>query len=372
MVKLALPSDIDALIITNPYNILYLCGFKGFSDTEREAILVCHSGLSRIKQKDSGVASLPRMTMFTLITARLYQTEANKLKSKDLDVKISSERDKIQQLIFETLKGCQKIGFEKSNLTVAEHERYKNLLPGKDFIATENIVEDLRKIKTAGEIAKIEKAQIISQNALASLLPTIKAGQTEAELAERLESIMRSLGSQGAAFTSIIASGPNSGIPHHATSDRRLTIHDTLLFDFGAKYQYYCADLSRTVFVGKPNGRQVNIYNHVANAQRSAIAKITNGIKNHEPFQTANNLFIKNKLDSYFLHGLGHGIGLEVHEEPYLRHTANEQALTNNMVFSVEPGLYFPWGGVRIEDLVVIENGKPRVLGKMQEGIVVV
>jgi|SRR3989344_407730 len=378
MLKLTLPSDIDALIVTNPYNILYLSGFKGISDTEREAILICHSGplrrsdseasLSRIKQKDSGVASLPRMT---LITARLYEVEANRLKSNNLDVKIASERDQTQQFIFDTLKNYQKIGFEKDNLTVAEHEKYQNLLPGKDFIATQNIVENLRQIKTADEIAKIEKAQVISQQALVSLLPTIKVGQTELEIAERLESIMRALGSQGTAFTTIVASGPNSGIPHHRTSDRRLKIHDTLLFDFGAKYQNYCADLSRTVFIGKVSDRQANIYNHVASAQKAAIAKIQKEIKLKDAYDFAFDIFKSAKLHDYFTHGLGHGIGLEVHEAPYLRRTTDE-LFQNGMVFSVEPGLYFDWGGVRIEDLVVIQNGKPRVLGKMQEEIVVV
>lgn len=385
MRKLVLPSNIDALIITNPYNILYLSGFKGISETEREAVLIVtgKEGLEGLEDKEgiarksskSSQSSVPSQPSLTLITARLYQAEANKLKSAQLDVKIASERDQTQQFIFETLEGCQKIGFEKNNLTVAEHEKYQNLLPGRDLMATENIVENQRMIKTADEIKAIEKAQVISQKALDSLLPTIAVGQTELEIAERLESIMRSLGSQGLAFGTIVASGPNSGIPHHATSDRRLTIHDTLLFDFGAKYQNYCADLSRTVFVGKPSDEQVNIYNHVAQAQKAALAKITHGVKSHEPFHAANDIFKEKALEPYFLHGLGHGIGLEVHEAPYLRNQrleTRDQELTNGMVFSVEPGLYFDWGGVRIEDLVVVENGKARALGKMQEEIIVV
>jgi len=370
MNKLTLASNLDALIVTNSYNILYLSGFKGISDTEREAVLVAKG--SKSSKSVKGFKGNTTRSNLVLITARLYQTEANKLKSAKLDVKIASERDQTQKFLFEALKNSQKIGFEKDNLTVGEYEKYKNLLPGKDFIACENIIENLRQIKTKEEIAKIEKAQIISQKALESLLPTISVGQTELEIAKKLESIMRSLGSQGLAFGTIIASGPNSGIPHHTTSDRRLTINDTLLFDFGAKYQNYCADLSRTVFVGKPTDRQANIYNHVAHAQKAAIAKIGHGTKSHEPFHTVNDIFKENSLEQYFLHGLGHGIGLEVHELPYLRSKANDTQLTNGMVFSVEPGLYFPWGGVRIEDLVVVENGKANVLGKMQDALVII
>lgn len=411
MINFTLPANLDALIVTNPYNILYLSGFKGISDTEREAVLIAKS-IKGIKS----TKSIKGKVKLTLITAKLYQAEANRLKSKHLDVKIASERDQYTQFLVKTLEGCQQIGFEEENLTYAEYQRYAKILKAQSkqrdrnaqktrsrlvneqlesytrrdlvflasqgktlsssstLIPTKNIVENMRQIKTPEEVRNIEKAQIISQKALDSLLPTIKQGQTELEIAERLESIMRSLGSQDTAFTTIVASGPNSGVPHHVTSDRRLTIHDTLLFDFGAKYQNYCADFSRTVFVGEPSDEQANIYNHVAQAQKSAISKISHGIQTHEPFHAANNRFKNNQLDSYFLHGLGHGIGLEVHELPSLRSlpTTNHELLTNFMVFSVEPGLYFPWGGVRIEDLVVIEKGKPRVLGKMQSGIVVV
>lgn len=360
------PADIDALIVTNSYNIFYLAGFKGISETEQEAILVIKGGKS--------IESIKGIEGKTLITARLYQAEANKLKSPSLEIKIASERDQIMKHIFEALKGTQKIGFEQNDLTVSQFNKFKDLLPGRDLIATENLVENMRVIKTGAEIKKIEKAQIISQKALESLLPTIEIGQTEAEIAQRLESIMRNLGSQGSSFGTIVASGPHSGIPHHFTGTRKIKKGDTLLFDFGAKYQNYCADLTRTVFIGKPSDRQANIYNHVARTQKAAIAKITHGMKTHEPFQTASDIFKEKSLEKYFLHGLGHGIGLEVHEKPYLRKlsTTNNELLTNNMVFSVEPGLYFPWGGVRIEDLVVIQNGQGKVLGKMEKELIII
>jgi len=136
---------------------------------------------------------------------------------------------------------------------------------------------------------------------------------------------------------------------------------------------YYCADLSRTIFIGKISDRQRNIYHHVLTAQKRAIEIITSGIKASDVYNTANDYFKKHKLDKYFLHGLGHGIGLDVHETPHLRSglpTTNNQLLTNKMVFSVEPGLYFPWGGIRIEDLIVIKNGRAKVLGKLIDEII--
>ncbi|MBI3341527.1 aminopeptidase P family protein [Candidatus Curtissbacteria bacterium] len=347
-----LPNDMDALIVTNPYNILYLSGFKGISDTEREAILI-------VKNKQS-----------ILITAKLYREEASKLKTK---VVYTNERDTLMLALQQTLKGAQKIGFEEKDLKVSEFNNFKTLLPGKDLIGTRDLIENLRAVKTSDEVKKIEKAQIISQNALALLLKSLKTGQTEQEIAQRLALIVQKVGGEGLSFESIVASGPNSGIPHHKTGNRKIKTGDTLLFDFGAKYQNYCADVTRTVFVGKASDRQVNIYNHVMCAQQNAIEKVQRELKLKDAYNLAYEVFEDAQLHDYFIHGLGHGVGLEVHESPYLRASSkDEDLLQDNMVFSVEPGLYFPWGGVRIEDLVVLQNGKAKVLGNIKKEIIVV
>ncbi|MCR4325142.1 MAG: Xaa-Pro peptidase family protein [Candidatus Curtissbacteria bacterium] len=342
--------NLDAFIVTNPFNVLYLSGFKGISPTEREAILI--------------FAPKPN-----LITAKLYQAEAQKVASKDLKVKIARERGEIENFIKKLFKKANRIGFEAHNLTVAELKRYKKYAPHAKFIETQNEIENLRLIKTAEEVKKIEKAQIISQQAFDQIIKTLRAGQSEEEIAERLERIMKTLGGEGLAFVTIIASGPNASLPHHQTGKRRIAKGEVLLFDFGAKYQNYCADLSRTIFIGSAKDEHKNIYNHVLKAQRKAIEKVTHGIKSHLAFDAANDIFKENNLEEYFIHGLGHGIGLEVHEAPHVRSKIKDQ-LTENMVFSIEPGLYMDWGGVRIEDLVTIKNGKARVLGKQVEGLI--
>ena len=350
--KLLSAKNIDGLIVTNPYNILYLTGFQGISPTEREATLTV--------TKDHA----------TLITARLYQKEAQKVSSKNLKIKIANERNEIDKFIESSLINATSVGFEEADLKYSEFLKYKKLLTPAKLVGQKNLIEDLRIVKSEDEISKIEKAQLITQKTFTQIIKTLKLGETEAEIAHKMASILRSLDAQGQAFEAIVASGPNSGKPHHVTGNRKIKNGDTLLFDFGAKYQNYCADFSRTVFIGKASDTQRNIYSHVLTAQKKALDKIKHGIKNHEPYHAANNHFKKNRLEKYFTHGLGHGIGLEVHELPYLRTKINTKRLTNQMVFSVEPGLYFNWGGVRLEDLVTIKNGGLKILGKLIDKII--
>ena len=351
---------LDALIVTNPFNILYLTGFKGVSPLEREAIAI-------VTRKQ-----------ITLITARLYQAEAQHAKTTfkgdSLDVRIAAERGEINKfiksVIFSTpdveqvdTKGLT-VGFEAHHLTFSEFRAFRKLLKGSKLTPTRHLIEDLRIIKDDREIKYIEQAQIISQKAFEQIIKTIKVGQTEAEIAERLEKIIKSLGAQGLAFETIVASGKNSAKPHHVTSNKQLTINDILLFDFGAKYKNYCADLSRTIFVGRAKDEQKNIYDHVAQAQVGAILKIKAGIRASVPYNLTVAYFKKHAHHDKFIHSLGHGIGLEVHEKPSLSKKSKDK-LAKNMVFSIEPGLYFPaWGGVRIEDLVTIKNGKTKLLGQ--------
>ncbi len=337
---------LDGLIVTNPVNIFYLTGFRGVSPAEREAILIVNQYRS------------------ALITARLYQSEALQFKSKSLDVKIASERNEINKFIKDQLAKSKNVAFEEHDLKFSEFRQFKKLLKGKKLVPLKHLVEDLRIIKTADEIKKIERAQTISQQAFSKIIKTVKVGQTEAEIAETLAKIIKSLGGQGLAFEPIIASGPNSALPHHVTSNRKIKAGEVLLFDFGAKYANYSADLSRTVFVGRAREEHAKIYHHVALAQQKAIAEIKHGIKAPRAHKTATSHFKKNNLEEYFLHSLGHGIGIEIHEKPSLS-AKSKDILKEGMVFSVEPGLYFPdWGGVRIEDLVIIQNGQAKILGQ--------
>ena len=299
--KLIKENNLDGFIVTNPINIFYLTGFKGVLPQERESILVFNPSA-------------------TLITAMIYQNEARRIKTKNLKVKIVNERNQILDFAKTLLsqkhpRGVEsfhlggeirskdrKIGFEEEDLKFSEHKLLtSNQKPESrnEFIPFKNLVEDLRVIKTDGEIKRIEKAQTISQKAFNILVKTIKIGQTEAEIAEVLAKIIKSQGADSLAFESIIAAGKNAGLPHYATGRKKIKKGQVLLFDFGAKYQDYCADLSRTIFIGRVPSHQKNIYMHVATAQKAAIAKITHGLKASDAYHTANNLFRK-QSSSFF------------------------------------------------------------------------
>lgn len=388
--KLLAQHKLDGFIVTNPVNIFYLTGFRGISPAEREGLLITNPHGS------------------TLITARLYQNEAKKLTRPHprgevkttpgqhpggvidgLNIKIVDERHQIFTAIrrfFQNTKRVglptvvrhsrTKVGFEQFDLTFGEYQEFKKQIPAT-LIPIKDLIESRRAIKTADEIEKIERAQIISQKAFGQLIKTLQAGQTEEEIANRLAKIIKSLGGQGLAFESIVASGSHSGSPHHVTSQKPIKKGDILLVDFGAKYQDYCADLTRTVFIGKATDRGRNIYRHVEKAQKAAIDKLKHGLKASEAYHTANNLFKNLKLEKHFTHSLGHGIGLAVHEKPHLRPLPSksnkgqkDEILIGGMVFSVEPGLYFPWGGIRIEDLVTIQNDHPKILGNLTKGLI--
>ncbi|OGD86650.1 hypothetical protein A2164_01030 [Candidatus Curtissbacteria bacterium RBG_13_35_7] len=347
--KILKDNNLNGLIITNPYNIFYLTGFIGANAHNRESILIVTPN------------------KFILITSSLYQFESRKLKSKFLNLKIARYKNEINQHIINVFKNLipkSKIGFEEHDLKVSEHKEYKKLLKDNKLIPTKNIIENLRSIKSQDEIKNIEKAQKISQRAFEKLIQTVKCGQTENEIADNLQKIIKSLGAGYLAFDPIVASGPNSAKPHYLTGNRRLKTNDILLVDFGAKYHSYCADLTRTIFVGHASDRFRNIYAFIQSIQQKSIAKITTNLKASTVFNYANSIIKKNKFERNFLHSLGHGVGLEIHENPHLGKNSQD-TLRQNMIFSIEPGLYFPsWGGIRIEDLVVIKNTKAIILGK--------
>jgi len=338
-------NKVDSLLITNPTNIFYLTGFKGVSPTEREALLILR------KPKN------------ILVTAKLYQAEAKKIASPNLEVKIAAERNEYETFIRESFKGVKRLGFESHDLKYLEFQKFKKYAKASKFIPTKNIIENLRITKSQAEIQHITKAQLITQTAFEQIIKIIKVDQTEQEISNKLIQIMKSYEAQGPSFNPIVASGPHSALPHHVTGNRKIKKGDSLLLDFGAKYKNYCADFSRTIFIGPPNTTQQKIYDLVFKSQQTAIKKLTAGVGAKSIHNQALNVFKQEKLENRFIHSLGHGIGLEVHEKPSLSAKSKDK-LTPGMVFSIEPGLYFPWGGVRIEDLAVMGTKDAKIIGK--------
>lgn len=224
------------------------------------------------------------------------------------------------------------------------------------------IVETLRAQKDASELALIQRAINVSDLAFAELLDALHPEMTERQAAEVFRRNVQLSGGDDVSFDTIVATGPHGAMPHAPPRDVVIEQHQPLVVDMGARVQRYCSDLTRTIVPGQPDARFREIYSIVHGAQRAAIEGIESGMTGQQADAFARDHITRSGYGEQFGHGLGHGIGLQVHEAPHLGQTSTD-VLLDGMVFTIEPGIYIPgWGGVRIEDIVVLENGKPRVL----------
>jgi Xaa-Pro aminopeptidase len=343
--KLLTQQSLDATLISSPANIIYLTNFSHFSHTEREAFLL-------ITKKNRYILTDGRYTdaVKKHITEMSYKnkfqlTEISSQNSFENLLKNIVEKEKILSL-----------GIETNNITFSEHKKIapyvKNI---KHFDLTE-----LRITKDKEEISAIQKACALGDKTFAFILEKIKPGITEKEVAFEMESFIRKNGAE-ISFNTIVAFGKNAAFPHHKTSNEQLKNNDVILLDFGVKYENYCSDMTRTIFFGKASPEQKHVYTTVLTAQQKAIEYLEKNIKNQIPLscidKIARDYIISQKFPS-IPHSLGHGIGLEVHETPSLS-SKSKEIVKNGMVFSIEPGIYLTDSiGVRIEDLIAIQDNK--------------
>ena len=267
--------------------------------------------------------------------------------------------------------GAQRLGFESAHITVQFLETLQQSLEKKsvktELVAVNGIVEELRTIKEPAEIENVRQAVAIGDRAFDEVEKIITAGMTERQIAWEMEKRLREFGSEALPFEIIVAAGENAALPHHLPADRPVTAGDTIVIDMGARFGGYASDLTRTVCVGKPDEQFRKVYGIVLDAQKAALAIIRDGITGNDADAAARNVIKSAGYGEDFGHGLGHGIGLVVHESPRLS-PGSDDILTEGMVFSVEPGIYLSgWGGVRIEDTVVIEHGELKVLSQARK-----
>lgn len=329
---------VDGFLISSSANIFYLSGFDRF--------LVDHDGFLLITPKNN-----------YLITSPLY-THAVKKFTPDLPVLETSGDIWYSQMIKKvvTEEKLKVIGFEEHDLRVNE---YLDLQ--EDGVTLKSVsLRSLRSQKDEEEVAKIQEASRLTDETFAHILPFIREGVTEMELATRMQEFLRSKAAD-MGFPSIVAFGQHSAVPHHMTSDEKLAKNSFILFDFGAGYKKYVSDMSRTVFFGSPSSEQVRLYETVKKSQQAAVAYIEKNIGGDLFGKTVDEVSRKVIADAKFPvypHALGHGVGLEVHEAPTLSQYSPEK-LIDGMVFTIEPGIYVPGaGGVRIEDVYTIQNKK--------------
>jgi Xaa-Pro aminopeptidase len=264
-----------------------------------------------------------------------------------------------------------KLGFESWHVSLALYRRMDDIMkklesPPK-LVPLEGLVESLRAIKDAEEIEIMAQVAAISDRAFAYIEQIIKPGMSEKEVAWELEKYMREHGSQAVPFDVIVASGPDAALPHARPSERAIQEGEPVLMDIGARVSGYCSDLSRTVCPGQPDDEFKKIYDIVLGAQLTAMELVKESMTGDQADRLARTVIAEAGYAEAFGHALGHGVGLVAHEAPRLG-PGSDDKLASGMVFTIEPGIYLPgWGGVRIEDLIVLDNGKTRVLSKARK-----
>ena len=271
-------------------------------------------------------------------------------------------------------ENIKKVLLETDFVNLDSFERMKNVFEGIE-VATDNslsqTINSLRQIKSAEEIECIKKSQEITDNTFTHILNFIKEGITEREIALELEFFMRKSGSEGVAFDTIAVSGKNSSLPHGVPTDKPLEAGDFLTMDFGAVYNGYCSDMTRTVAIGYVTDEQQKVYDTVLNAQLSALKEIAPNKVCKEIDKIARDI-INKEFEGCFGHGLGHSVGLEIHENPALN-TRDETLLKAGIIMTVEPGIYLPDKfGVRIEDMVLITDTSHENLTKSPKELIII
>lgn len=339
--------QVNALFISNRTNIRYLTGFVGVEDRDAFVLLV----------KDK--------TYF--FTNSLYIEQA-----KDLSPTLISRENPISK---EVAKVCnalniKKLGFEDTNLTVAELAKLKQVMPDVEFVPTRDRIETLRMIKRKEEMENIKLAAKITDQCFSYICKRIRPGITEARLAWEIEGFFK-FRAGDVAFSPIVAYNEHSSEPHYAKrGNSPLRKNSLILLDFGARVNGYCADMTRMVFLGQPKTEWVNGYNAVLAANQKAIELLKSGERDGAVLDTAARDVIEKAGLPAYPHSLGHAVGLDIHEAPRLS-IAKAETLMENMVVTVEPGVYIAGNyGVRIEDLVLLSNNGITVLSKSSKEII--
>ena len=349
---LIIQQNLDALLVSKIENYRYLSGFTG------------SSGWLLISRNQA------------ILATDFRYTEQAKKEAPQFDVvQIKGDlNDWLPRLTSEF--GWRKLGFESSFVPFAVYQHVSKAIKTRKFklelIPTTNLVENLRFIKGKDELELITKAVKLTDTVFSQIKSSIKPGVTEKEAAWEIERCLRETGSDGIAFDIIVASGPNSALPHAKPTEKVICANEPVLIDMGAKVNGYCSDFSRTLCFGKADKMLTEVYNIVLRSQLTAIEGIKTGMTANKVDKLARDVITQAGYGDAFGHGLGHGIGLEVHECPALGPSSHD-LLTNGMVFTVEPGIYIPgWGGVRIEDVVSLQGGKARVLTRSDKAMEVI
>ena len=338
---------LDAALISQPQNRRYLSGFTG------------SAGYLLITASEAIIAT----------DFRYYEQSARQAPDFRLYQATGPMEDWLPGLLTAAGDlGAKRLGFESADLTFLLYRTFRKAVEGLPagqrprLIATTNLVEGIRAIKEPEEMAAIQAAVDLGDAAFQHVAERIEPGWTEKQAAWEIEKYMREHGGEAVSFDTIVAGGPWSAMPHAYPRDRALARGEMVVIDMGVRLNGYNSDLTRTLFLGKPDDRFKKVYDIVLGAQLTAEELVQAGMTGEEAHNLAHRVIEEAGYGENFGHGLGHGVGLAVHESPRLAKTS-EDVLADGMVVTIEPGIYITgWGGVRIEDMVVIQNGRARVM----------
>jgi Xaa-Pro aminopeptidase len=344
---------LDGFLVSQPESRFYFSGYAGHDLPPRDS-----AGYLLVTRDKALLLTDPRTTEQAQQEAPLYEVVTYATGSRGPE----SVGQTARQL------GLSRLGFESIHLPYAIWQEISRHT--ESLVPTEALVDGLRIVKDAEELAALQQAVDVLDRCLAHVLSGLEPGLNERQIARRIELFLIEH-ADGPSFPSIVASGPNASIPHAVPSERPIAEGEPLKIDIGARVGGYCSDMTRTVCLGQPrDGRLVELHALVLEAQEHVERSLRPGMTGREADGLARELLERAGYAEAFSHGLGHGIGLEVHEPPWLSQSRGDEPLRSGMVFSVEPGVYLPgWGGVRIEDLVVLEPTGARVLSRSPKGL---
>ena len=339
--------NLDCILIEHAPNLRYLSGFSGSEGTllltREEGWFVCDSRYTlQANEELSGVSLLEHGRPVEAITALCAE------------------------------KKWRRIGFEAAHTTVADHQGMVSTLTGSELVPLGVELDNIRNCKDQSELDCLERAAILASESLKAVLPQIRNGLSESEFAVALEFEMRRRGADGRGFDFIVASGERGAMPHGRATSKKFSNGELVTIDYGVVLDGYHSDETVTICIGQPDSRQIEIYDVVKSAHDLAISSIKPSVSCRSVDALARNYIRDKGFGAYFGHGLGHGLGLEIHEKPVLS-PRSDAVLEQGMVVTVEPGIYIPgWGGIRIEDTVVVTEDGCQILTAVSKEMIVV
>lgn len=348
--------DIDGYFMGANYDLKFLTGINPFPDERFKGLLVLKDGRK------------------LFISPELYYEDFRKSLGGDMPIYVWSDGDGVNPT-FAKIKDDYSL--EGVKIAIDDSIRGIDLLDmmaiiRSEFINESSISKELRIIKDEEEVKHLQDAALIADKTYGEILKFIKPGVTEKEISDKLKELLMTLGGEGLSFEPIVASGPNSSMPHYSGNQRVISEQDLIILDYGCVYKGYCSDTSRTVFVGEPTKEQRKVYEIVLRANMKAEEAAREGVTAEKLDQIARGVINDAGYGQYFINRTGHGIGIEVHEHPFIKE-GNTDVLKTGMAFSIEPGIYIPGKfGMRVEDIVVIEGNGAKILNKSSKKLMIV